>query len=68
MIHVHYANKPVIDNRATGRSLREARTASGISQEQLAEAAGFTKQYISMLEHGDANFSIELIEKLERHI
>jgi transcriptional regulator with XRE-family HTH domain len=49
----------------SGEKLRELRTASGLSREQLAERSGTTKQYISHLENGvKANPAFDLVEKL----
>jgi transcriptional regulator with XRE-family HTH domain len=38
--------------RAFGAVLRECRKKAGISQEQLAEAAGFDRSFISLVERG----------------
>lgn len=55
--------------RLVGRNVRSARTARGMTQEQLAEAAGFSQQYISELECGRRNPTIvtlyELAQALE---
>jgi transcriptional regulator with XRE-family HTH domain len=37
---------------AFGKTLREARRAKGISPEQLAEAAGLDRSFISLVERG----------------
>lgn len=41
-----------------GRLLRERRKVIGLSQAQLAAAAGLTRARISELEHGKANLSL----------
>lgn len=41
-----------------GRALRERREAQGMTQAQLAEAAGTTRARLSLLERGQANVSL----------
>jgi transcriptional regulator with XRE-family HTH domain len=47
-----------------GRRLREVRTRVGISQERLAELAGLHRTYVSSVERGGRNISLENIEAL----
>jgi len=47
--------------RAFGIVLREARAASGLSQESLAAEAGLDRTYISLLERGQRQPSLETI-------
>ena len=47
-----------------GRRLRELREASGLSQELLAHEAGLDRTYISSIERGQRNISLENIERL----
>ncbi|NLX61986.1 MAG: helix-turn-helix transcriptional regulator [Tissierellia bacterium] len=47
--------------------LREIRTARGISQEELADILGVTRQTISSLENGRYNPSIILAFKIARY-
>jgi transcriptional regulator with XRE-family HTH domain len=47
-----------------GKSLKAWRTRRGLSQEQLAEKAGLHRTYISDLERGARNISLESMEKL----
>ena len=50
-----------------GRALAGVRDASGISQEQLAEATGMTRQYLSHLEVGTSTLVVErLLRALRR--
>jgi two-component system response regulator len=49
-----------------GSSVRNWRTRLGISQEELAERAGLHRTYISDVERGARNVSLESIEKLAR--
>jgi transcriptional regulator with XRE-family HTH domain len=55
--------------KLVGRNVRAARKTRRMTQEQLAEAAGFSQQYISELECGRRNPTIvtlyELAEVLE---
>jgi transcriptional regulator with XRE-family HTH domain len=47
-----------------GKKLREARLTAGVSQERLAELAGLHRTYVSSVERGRRNISIENIERL----
>ena len=47
-------------------NLRRLRTSSGISQEELASRAGLHRTYISSIERGQRNVSIENIFALAR--
>ena len=47
-----------------GRVIRERREALGFSQERLAEQCGFDRTYISMLERGMRNPSLQNLFKL----
>jgi len=47
-----------------GERLREVREKRGVSQERLAEVAGLHRTYVSLIERGERNVTIETIEKL----
>jgi transcriptional regulator with XRE-family HTH domain len=47
-----------------GKRLRSVRERVGISQEKLAELAGLHRTYVSSVERGLRNISLENIEKL----
>lgn len=47
-----------------GKRLRELREAKGVSQESLAHEAGLDRTYISSVERGQRNISLENIERL----
>ncbi len=47
-----------------GLRLREVREKVGISQEKLAELAGLHRTYVSSVERGKRNISLQNIEKL----
>jgi len=49
-----------------GSAIKAYRTSLGISQEELAHRAGLHRTYVSDLERGARNPSIESIEKLAR--
>ncbi len=49
-----------------GVAIKTQRTSLGISQEELAHRAGLHRTYISDLERGARNPSIDSIEKLAR--
>lgn len=47
-----------------GIRLREIRLKKGISQERLAELAGLHRTYVSSVERGGRNISLENIDRL----
>lgn len=47
-----------------GRAVKALRESRGLSQENLAEAADITYQYVSNVENGKQNFSIGVLESL----
>lgn len=47
-----------------GKRLREVREEAGISQEKLAELSSLHRTYVSSVERGKRNISIENIERL----
>ncbi len=47
-----------------GKKLREVREDAGISQEKLAELSTLHRTYVSSVERGKRNISIENIERL----
>jgi transcriptional regulator with XRE-family HTH domain len=59
---------PSVPNVKTrfGDKLREVRERKGVSQERLAEMAGLHRTYVSSVERGKRNISIENIEKLAK--
>ena len=51
---------------AFGRRVRDLRQARGLSQEKLAELADLHRTYVSSLERGQRNVSLENIHALAR--
>lgn len=47
-----------------GKTLRQLREATGLSQEKLAAKADITYQYLSAIENGKENFTISVLEGL----
>ena len=47
-----------------GKRIRNYRTASGLSQEKLAELSGCHPTYIGQIERGEKNATVESIEKI----
>lgn len=47
-----------------GKKVREIRKVKGVSQESLADLAGLDRTYISDIENGKRNVSIETIFKI----
>lgn len=45
-------------------NVRQRRLALGLSQEELAEAAGVHRTYVGMLERGEKNVTIYNIERI----
>lgn len=51
-------------NEAVGLVLKQARTRAGISQIDLADRAGYTREFISRLENGHIEASIATVFNL----
>ena len=49
-----------------GRNVRQARKDKGWTQEQLALEAGVKRAYLSEVENGQRNVSLDVVEKLAR--
>lgn len=49
-----------------GKRVRELRNKKGISQEALAHLAGIDRTYMTSVENGKRNISIQNIEKIVR--
>jgi transcriptional regulator with XRE-family HTH domain len=49
-----------------GQKLRQVREQARISQEKLAELAGLHRTYVSSVERGKRNISLENIDRLAR--
>lgn len=47
-----------------GQRVKELRQASGLSQEAFADKCGFARSYMSRIERGTANPSLDAIEAL----
>ena len=47
-----------------GKRVKELRRAKGMSHEELAHLAGLDRTYISDIEKGESDISIEIIQKL----
>jgi transcriptional regulator with XRE-family HTH domain len=55
--------KPILRKRF-GARIKELRKASGLSQEDFAAKCGFVRTYMSRIETGGANVSLDAIETL----
>jgi transcriptional regulator with XRE-family HTH domain len=51
---------------AFGKAVRKARLEKGLSQEELADLAGLHFTYVSSVERGERNISIENIARLAK--
>ncbi len=49
-----------------GDKVRALRLEKGLSQEQLADRAGFHRTYIGMIERAEKNITLENIEKISK--
>ena len=54
-LHQHHGVKRLTPRVALGLRIKELRTAAGMTQEQIADHAGFFRTYMSRIETGDAN-------------
>lgn len=50
--------------RAFGKRLRTLRTAGGITQEELGRRAGLTQKYLSLVENGRVNPSLDVVHRV----
>jgi transcriptional regulator with XRE-family HTH domain len=53
-------------NTRFGANLRKIRLEKGISQESLAELAGLHRTYVSSVERGERNVTLQTVEKLAK--
>jgi transcriptional regulator with XRE-family HTH domain len=51
-----------------GANLRAARIKAGLTQAQLAERTGLTQQYVSLVEAGHQNITIDTMTALARAV
>lgn len=58
------ASAPLL--QAVGQAVRRLRTERGLTQEQLAEAAGLHPRYVSDVERGQRNLGVVNVERLAR--
>ncbi|MGE5649290.1 helix-turn-helix domain-containing protein [Noviherbaspirillum sp. UKPF54] len=58
------AKKTISARERLGRNLRSYREAQGWSQENLAAQAGLTQTFLSQMENGLTNVSLDNIERL----
>jgi transcriptional regulator with XRE-family HTH domain len=58
--------EPLQAREALGRRVRTLREAAGISQERLAVLSAVHRTYISSMERGQRNVSVEIIVRLAR--
>lgn len=56
--------QPVDGRRVFGANLRRLRRTGGLTQEQLAEATGLDRSYVSLLENAHCNVSLDNICKI----
>lgn len=54
--------------RIVGENVRRLRLAQKLTQEQLAERAGFTQQYLSELENGKQNPTVVTLFELSQQL
>ena len=56
--------KGILDLRIIGQNLRHMRTAQGLTQKELAHIVHCSSQYISRLEHGSCEMSVQIFIRL----
>jgi transcriptional regulator with XRE-family HTH domain len=60
---------PMADSlRKLGRRVRQLRTEKGLSQEKIAENSGISSKYVSDLERGLANVSVQILERVAANL
>lgn len=57
-------SQPTATRIAFAHNLRRAREIAGISQEALADRAGLHRTYVSSVERGERNISIDNVHRL----
>lgn len=57
---------PIMIKEELGQEIRRLRTSQGYSQEDFAKVSGLDRTYISDVEQGKRNLSIESIEKITK--
>ena len=60
-------DSPVVENnirQKLGLRVKELRTATGLSQEAFADKCGFARSYMSRVERGGANPSVDALQVL----
>jgi transcriptional regulator with XRE-family HTH domain len=64
------SNSPAPDDLRTifGQNVRAARIKAGLTQTQLAERTGLTQQYVSLVEAGHQNITIDTMAALARAV
>jgi transcriptional regulator with XRE-family HTH domain len=50
--------------KTLGARVRQLRRDAGVSQEDFADSCGFARSYMSRIERGTANLSLDAIERL----
>jgi len=58
--------QPTTPRKTLGHNIRRLRLATGLSQEELADRAGLHRTYISSVERGERNVSVDNIFLLAR--
>lgn len=66
IINITHKERTVIDQRATGAAIREARNERRVTQYQLAKAIKKTKAYVSLLELGKGNITEAKVRQIEK--
>ncbi len=59
-------SKKVRTHGGFGGAVRRARTAAGLTQEELADRSGLDRSYIGGVERGDRNPTLNVIEKIAK--
>ncbi len=64
--HIHHVQKNIPLRQSFGQRVRQLREAMGLSQESFADVCGYARSYMSRVERGRGNPSLDAVEVFAR--